>query len=153
MAQLQRGEHPWRENPIAQLKRDLQKAKSVLPLLTSLQLVANPTLSLQADEAFDLFTTYGDTLKNIGFHLVVPKWMTRKRKPKVTLSIGHPTEHQTAAEPLLDWQSVASFTYEIAIGDKVISKEEFEHAVKEHRPFLYANGEWIAWDPALAQQL
>lgn len=152
MNQLERGEHPWRENPIGQLKHDLQLAKKKVSLLEPLRL-SSPTLSLSADEAFDLFTNDDEILKQNGFHLIVPKWMTEKRKPRVTLLMGQQQEGTTHTEPLLDWQSVASFTYDVAIGDHSISEEEFIQFVENKRPFLYTNGEWIAWDPSLADTL
>lgn len=152
MDQLERGEHPWRENPIAQLKKDLTKAKKSLPILEPLRLSA-PVLLLSSEEAYDLFTTYDEVLKKIGFHLIVPKWMTEKKKPRIKLSIEQLERTAAKSEPLLDWQSVASFTYDIALGDNTISQQEFTEFVEGQRPFLYANGQWMAWDRSLAEQL
>ena len=152
MGQLERGEHPWRENPIAQLKKDLSKAKDSLPMLEPLRL-STPTLSLSPEEAFDLFTTHDEVLKKIGFHLIVPRWMTEKKKPRIKLSIEPPKRTDALSEPLLDWQSVASFTYDIALGDNTISQKDFAEFVEGQRPFLYANGQWMAWDRSLAKQL
>ncbi|MCM3715174.1 DEAD/DEAH box helicase [Alkalihalobacillus oceani] len=152
MEQLQLGEHPWRENPIAQLKQDLKKAQTQLPLLKELRL-SSPVLSLTAEQAYELFTEQDEQLSASGFHLIVPKWMTTKKKPKVKLAVTHPLNREAKSEPLLDWQSVASFTYELAIGDQAISPQEFHEFVDGQRPFLYANGEWIAWDRSLAEQL
>lgn len=152
MEQLERGEHPWRENPIAQLKKDLQKAKESLPVLEPLRL-SSPVLHLSSEEAYDLFTTNDDVLKQIGFHLIVPKWMNEKKKPRITLNIDQQDRQEARSEPLLDWQSVASFTYDIAIGENTISPKEFTEFVEGQRPFLYANGQWMTWDRTLAEQL
>ncbi|MDT8859598.1 DEAD/DEAH box helicase [Alkalihalobacillus sp. MEB130] len=152
MDQLEKGEHPWRENPIAQLKIDLKKAQEKLDVLKPLRISA-PTLLLQPEEAYELFTISDDWLKQIGFHLIVPKWMTEKKKPQVKLTIQQPEKNSAQSEPLLDWQSVASFTYDVALGDQKISKKEFEEFVDGQRPFLYTNGEWMAWDRSLADKL
>ncbi|GAE35400.1 DEAD/DEAH box helicase [Halalkalibacter akibai] len=152
MEQLEKGEHPWRENPIAQLKIDLKKAQTKIELLKPLRLSAS-TLSLTAEEAYYLFTSADELLKQIGFHLIVPKWMTEKKKPRVKLVMDQPDRSGSKSEPLLDWQSVASFTYDIALGDQKISKKEFQEFVEGQRPFLYANGQWTSWDPTLADKL
>ncbi|WP_227936785.1 DEAD/DEAH box helicase [Alkalihalobacillus deserti] len=152
MDQLEQGEHPWRENPIAQLKIDLKKAQEALDVLKPLRL-SSPTLSLSAEEAYELFTTSDDRLKQIGFHLIVPKWMMEKKKPRVKLMMQPADRNGAASEPLLDWQSVASFTYDIALGNQTISKKEFQDFVDGQRPFLYANGEWTSWDKSLADKL
>ncbi|GAE25239.1 helicase [Halalkalibacter wakoensis JCM 9140] len=152
MDQLEKGEHPWRENPIAQLKIDLKKAQDELDVLRPLRISA-PTLSLQSDEAYDLFTNSDDELEQAGFHLIVPKWMTEKKKPRVKLNMNELNTKSASSEPLLDWQSVASFTYDLALGDQKISKKEFEEFVDGKRPFLYANGEWMSWDRSLADKL
>jgi hypothetical protein len=152
MDQLEKGEHPWRENPIAQLKMDLQKAKETVDILKPLRLSA-PTLSLNPEQAYELFTTVDHLLEEIGFHLIVPKWMSEKKKPRVKLKIQPPEGGGATSEPLLDWQSVASFTYDIALGDNSISKKDFQEFVDGHRPFLYANGEWMSWDRSLANKL
>ncbi|ARK31518.1 DEAD/DEAH box helicase [Halalkalibacter krulwichiae] len=152
MDQLERGEHPWRENPIAQLKIDLKKAQNTLDILKPLRL-SSPTLSLTAEDAYELFTTSDELLKQLGFHLIVPKWMRENKKPRVNLIMKQPERGGAVSEPLLDWQSVASFTYDIALGNQKINKQEFEEYVNGQRPFLYSNGEWTAWDKSLADKL
>jgi SNF2 family DNA or RNA helicase len=152
MDQLEKGEHPWRENPIAQLKMDVKKAQEAIEILKPLRL-SSPTLLVSAEEAYDLFTNSDDLLKQIGFRLIVPKWMTEKKKPRVNLIMQQPERNGASSEPLLDWQSVASFTYDIAIGDQTISRREFEEFVDGQRPFLYSNGQWTSWDRSLADKL
>ncbi|WP_100404922.1 DEAD/DEAH box helicase [Bacillus solitudinis] len=152
MVDLERGEHPWRSNPIGQLKVDVQKAKERIPILSGLSL-SSPVIFLEAEKAYELFTAYDQALKEIGFHLIVPKWLHEKKRVRIELNIAN---HQTPSgfsEPLLDWQSLASFTYKVAIGDTTLSSEEFASYVDGQRPFIYANGQWIAWDPTLAKQL
>ncbi len=151
MTELERGEHPWRSNPISQLKKDLQELKQQLPELKSLS-VSNPIIGVDSEAAYELFTSHHQLVKSIGFHLIVPKWMNEKRKLKVELKMDGGNESGWS-EPLLDWQSLASFTYNVAIGDQTISAEEFEQYVKGSKPFIYANGEWVSWDPALASKL
>ncbi|WEG16003.1 DEAD/DEAH box helicase [Alkalihalophilus pseudofirmus] len=151
MSELERGEHPWRSNPISQLKKDVSELQSKIPILDSLS-VSAPTLKLSADQAYELFTIHHSLLKSMGIHLIVPKWLKERKKVKVELTVEG--IHQPAtSEPLLDWQSLASFTYQIAIGDSTLTAEQFDQFVKGSKPFIYANGEWISWDPKLAAKL
>ncbi|MFA9458731.1 DEAD/DEAH box helicase [Halalkalibacter sp. AB-rgal2] len=152
MQQLELGEHPWHENPIAQLKQDVHNLRERIPLLHSLRL-SSPTLTLSAEEAFYLFTNEDEMLQELGFHLIIPKWMSERPKPKVSISLDHDLIEKSSAEPLLNWQSVASFTYQVAIGNEQIDEKQFKQIVEEQKPFVYINGEWIAWDRSLAETL
>lgn len=152
MDDLERGEHPWRENPIAQLKIDIDKAKEKIPLLEGLR-ISSPTITLTTEEAFLLFTEKDERLKTIGIQLIVPKWMIEKKKMKVKLSIEENPYLTSSIEPLLNWQSVASFSYTVAIGNETLNEQQFAKYVEETRPFIFIDGEWIAWDRSLAKQL
>lgn len=151
MEQLQLGEHPWHENPIAQLKQDVQNLRERIPLLQSLRL-SSPSLSISAEETFELFMNEDETMRQLGFHLIIPKWMSERPKPKVTLMLESNSQ-QSGTEPLLNWQSVASFSYQIAIGDDRINEAQFEQFVEEQKPFIFMNGQWIAWDRSLGEKL
>ncbi|WP_368503739.1 DEAD/DEAH box helicase [Alkalihalophilus sp. As8PL] len=151
MKELERGEHPWRSNPISQLKKDIEELRQRLPVLEKLT-VSSPTIQLEAEYAYELFTSHHPLLKSIGFHLIVPKWLKEKKKMRVDLKMEG-INQTISSEPLLDWQSLASFTYEVAIGESTLSAEQFEQFVKGSKPFIYANGEWISWDPKLATKL
>ncbi|WP_059103957.1 DEAD/DEAH box helicase [Shouchella shacheensis] len=151
MGDLLLGEHPWRSNPIPRLKADLLAARERVSILESLTL-ASPEVKLSANDAYDLFTKDEETLKDIGFQLIVPKWLNQKRKMTVQLQTTS-GQQGSGADPLLNWQEVASFTYEVAIGDVSLSEKDFEAYVESNRPFIYAGGQWIAWDPALADKL
>ncbi|WP_231686819.1 hypothetical protein [Bacillus sp. JCM 19034] len=72
MEQLQLGEHPWHENPIAQLKEDVQNLREQIPLLKPLR-ISSPSLSLTSEETFDLFMNEDEVMRKLGFHLIIPK--------------------------------------------------------------------------------
>ncbi|WP_017726880.1 DEAD/DEAH box helicase [Halalkalibacterium ligniniphilum] len=151
MNELEKGQHPWRSNPIALLKTQLTKVKEHLSLLQPLSL-ASPVLRLSSDDAYQLFTDYHDLIEDAGFHLIVPRWLKDTKHFRVHLKMDvH--QNQSQAEPLLNWQSLASFHYEVAIGDTRLTEEEFSQYVESQRPFIYRNGQWVAWDPELAEQL
>ncbi len=151
MAELERGEHPWRSNPISQLKQDVKRLQQQVPPLSRISL-SEPTLSLEAEEAYALFTKEDSTLEELGFHLIVPKWLQQQKPMKVLLKMNA-TNEASDSEPMLNWQSLASFTYEVAIGEATLTAAEFANYVKGQRPFVHTNNQWISWDPQLAEQL
>lgn len=152
MDELERGLHPWRENPIAQLKRDLERARDAIPILQPLRL-SSPTLALTAEEAYSLFTEYDERLKQLGIELIVPKWMLETKTIHVTLAFKHGRHAISTHTPILNWQSVADFSYRVALGTEVIDEKQFTRFVDENRPFLFIDGQWIAWDRAYAHKL
>ncbi|WP_231686818.1 DEAD/DEAH box helicase [Bacillus sp. JCM 19034] len=78
--------------------------------------------------------------------------MSERPKPKITLMLES-NQQQSPTEPLLNWQSVASFSYQVALGDELINEEQFERFVEEQKPFIFMNGQWIAWDRSLGDKL
>ncbi|WP_054710889.1 DEAD/DEAH box helicase [Bacillus sp. JCM 19041] len=151
MDKLMAGNHPWLTNPVPRLKSDVKRIASHLPLLKQLSL-SSPTLDVSADEAYALFTDHHQQLSNLGIKLIVPNWVKRPKTISVQLSEkNEPQEH--GADPILNWQSLADFQYTIALGDQTLSEDQFNEYVEGRKPFIYVEGEWLAWDPALAAQL
>ncbi|WYQ53543.1 DEAD/DEAH box helicase [Bacillus sp. FSL W7-1282] len=151
MEQLMAGSHPWRTNPVSRLKSDVLLISNHIPLLAGLSLGA-PTKTMSAEEAYQLFTTYDRQLAEMGIQLIVPKWL----KERSSLSVRLIGDHQTAqngADPVLNWQDLANFQYTVSIGGQAVTEETFDQYVQENKPFLYVNGQWLAWDPTLAKQL
>ncbi|MEY8751640.1 DEAD/DEAH box helicase [Alkalicoccobacillus gibsonii] len=152
MTDLEKGEHPWRMNPISHLKMDAIAISKSVPFLEQMSL-ANASIQLDADDIYLLCTTYDGTLQELGVHLIVPNWLKQKHSFNVNLAVDTPKQQDIYSEPLLNWENVADFTYTIAIGDVVLSSEDFTQFVEEKRPFIYQNGQWVAWDPSMAKKL
>ncbi|TSB46155.1 DEAD/DEAH box helicase [Alkalicoccobacillus porphyridii] len=152
MSDLEKGNHPWRINPISQLKSDSQIISKVVPYLDQLSL-AESQVELSADEVFSLCTSYAEVLNQKDIYLIVPQWLKQRKQFSVHLSVETPKHELATSEPLLNWQSVADFTYNVAIGDLVLSSDDFSQYVEEKRPFIYQNGQWVAWDPSMAKRL
>ncbi|MCM2675110.1 DEAD/DEAH box helicase [Alkalicoccobacillus plakortidis] len=152
MVDLEKGEHPWRVNPISQLKSDAHMISKTIPYLNEIGL-SHAEIELHADDVFTLCTNFNEQLKELGVHLIVPNWLKQRKQLSVNLAIDTPKQNNAYSEPLLNWENVANFTYNIAIGDVVLSSEDFTQYVEEKRPFIYQNGQWIAWDPSMAKKL
>ncbi|MDQ0207946.1 DEAD/DEAH box helicase [Alkalicoccobacillus murimartini] len=152
MVDLEKGEHPWRVNPISQLKSDAKAISRAVPYLNEIGL-SHAQVELSAEDVFSLCTAYDQQLRDIDIHLIVPNWLRQRKQMSVNLAVETPTQDSAYSEPLLNWENVADFTYNIAIGDVVLSADDFSQYVEEKRPFIYQNGQWVAWDPSMAKKL
>ncbi|KGA97367.1 helicase SNF2 [Alkalihalobacillus alcalophilus ATCC 27647 = CGMCC 1.3604] len=152
MEALSLGEHPWISNPIPLLKQDLQELKKKIPLLTELSL-ASPSIPIEAEQAYALYTEYDQDVEDIGFQLIVPSSLQQKKSLKVELQFDSQIGQKSNSDPFVDWQSLAQFSFEVAIGDVTLTEQEFKQYVHNEDPFIYTNGQWIAWDRSLAKKL
>ncbi|WZX99410.1 DEAD/DEAH box helicase [Bacillus sp. FSL W7-1360] len=151
LAQVKKGAHPWPVDPMPNIHIHVQTICVEVPLLQGLS-VSSPQVCLSADEAYTLFTVYSERLNALGVELIVPKWV--KNRSPLQVKIKTPMQlHERSVDPLLNWQTVAHFEYEIALGDQKMDQEQFQAYVNEKRPFIHVNGQWIAWDPILASRL
>nr|WP_239586818.1 DEAD/DEAH box helicase [Shouchella xiaoxiensis] len=120
-------------------------------MLENLRL-SSPSIEVSSDDAYQLFINEHQRLVEIGIKLIVPTSLKKPQALRVMLeNKGEQLEENT--EPILNWQSLANFQYSIAIGNQTIDENEFKQFVQEKQPFIYVNGEWIAWDPTLATEL
>ncbi|KMK74756.1 DEAD/DEAH box helicase [Alkalihalobacillus pseudalcaliphilus] len=151
MDDLYEGNHPWLQNPIPLLKNDLQAIKNAIPFLTEIGMT-QPKIALAPQLAYQLYTEYDEMASEAGFKLIVPKSLLEQKKMKVELQMATP-ENQSNGDPIVDWHSLAQFSFQIAIGDQVLTEQEFREYVNRDEPFLHMNGEWLAWDRTLANRL
>lgn len=149
--QLFAGKHPWLLNPVPRLKNDIQLLANEFAMLENLRL-SSPSIEVSSDDAYQLFINEHQRLKEIGIKLIVPTGLKKPQALRVLLeNKGEQLEENT--EPILNWQSLANFQYSVAIGNQTVDESEFKQFVQEKQPFIYINGEWIAWDPMLATEL
>ncbi|WP_078555299.1 DEAD/DEAH box helicase [Bacillus alkalicellulosilyticus] len=154
ITELQNGQHPWRANPIPQLKQDLQQAKSKIPILSSLSMT-NPKIEASKDEIYQFLTEDYDELQSLGFTVAVPQWWKRKQQ-KIAVQLNMETFERgntSGFEPLLNWEGIANFNYQVIIDGLEISEQEFMSLVNEKESFVQIQGKWMFWDPKQANRL
>ncbi|GAF64016.1 putative helicase [Bacillus sp. TS-2] len=152
MDALALGEHPWRINPIPQLKEDIIELKREVPFLNKLS-IASSQISLTTEDAYRLYTEFDHKLEELGFSLIVPSSLKKPSSVKVNLLLQSNDEQGQGSEPFVDWQSIAQFSFKIALGDTEISEQEFRQYLQENQPFINKNGQWIVWNRNMAHRL
>ncbi|MGO4888495.1 DEAD/DEAH box helicase [Anaerobacillus sp. MEB173] len=154
VAELQHGNHPWRENPIVKLKQDLQKAKAAVPLLQKLTLT-NPAIHVTLEEVYSFLSHDSSRLEEAGLTVLVPSWWNLKQQ-EVTVEYQISEDSAMSAntvDPILNWEKIIDFDYSISIGDNHLSEKEFSELVNRKQGIIQIHGKWLVWDPKQAKKL
>ncbi len=118
----------------------------------------HPTgLKLTLDEAFDFLKESAWVLEDSGFKVIVPAWYTPagRRRAKIRLKASSrkdsPTKSKTKS--YFDLNSLVQYQYELAIGEQVVTPEEWEQLVNAKSPLVNFRGQWMELDRDKMQQL
>ena len=112
---------------------------------------------LTLDEAFSFLKEHAWILQDAGYTVSVPAWWTPegRRRAKLRLKTSlRPSKGKTAAGAgHLGFDSIVSYQYELAIGDAVVSEEEWRQLVEAKTPLVRFRGQWMELDRTRMQQL
>lgn len=116
------------------------------PIQTSLQNRHPKSSTLTPVQVYEFINAAAWRLQDSGLGVVLPPFLANRdgKAPRLGLKIR-------AATPLaggVGLQSLLDFEWELAIGEKTISKQEFDRLVALKTPFVQVNGEWIALQPS-----
>ncbi|MCP4402198.1 MAG: DEAD/DEAH box helicase [bacterium] len=109
-------------------------------------------------EAFDFLKEYAWILEDSGYKVMIPSWWTpkgrRKAKIRVKSALKSPKGTAKAANSgLLGLDALIEYQYELSVGGKAVSREEWEELVKAKTPLVKFRGEWMELDPKKMQQM
>ncbi|HSH03017.1 MAG TPA: DEAD/DEAH box helicase [Anaerolineae bacterium] len=118
------------------------------PIETSLKKSKPTGIGLTTDEAFLFLRDCVPQLAESGFGLLVPPWWNR---PQARLGVRLKLGSQSGGEGGVDsgklgLKNLVNYQWELAIGDKSISQEEFEALVALKSPLVQVRGEWVQLD-------
>ncbi|MEI7473388.1 MAG: DEAD/DEAH box helicase [bacterium] len=112
------------------------------------------SFTLGADAAFDIITRTARTLERLGVLFKTPKELTKVVSPKV---VARPKLRKKNLNPELFFaeskdsalkiDDILSFSYEVSLGDKTITKEEFEELIKDSDGIIEYDGQYILLNP------
>jgi SNF2 family DNA or RNA helicase len=137
-----------------QLLFDLGVAMRLFPQLERALAVSKPdSLSLNTNEAYSFLQERAILLKECGFGIFVPSfWNMEQRKgarPVVAIKAIPPDDTSSG----FGLSQLIRFDWEIAIGDKTISKKEFERMVKLKIPLVNIRGSWVEFQPDIQENI
>ncbi|MBN1877684.1 MAG: DEAD/DEAH box helicase [Anaerolineae bacterium] len=118
------------------------------PILKSLRTARPEVCVLTVDEAYAFLREVGPLLEGSGFGVLVPPWWT---KPGARLGVrakaGLKADANIVGKGLLNLESLVAFDWELALGDEILSREEFERLVALKQPLVQVRGQWVLLQP------
>lgn len=114
-------------------------------------------MQLTLEEAFDFLKDSAWVLEDADFKVIVPAWYTPKgrRRAKIRLKASSrklaATKGKTKNYFGLD--SLVQYQYELAIGEQVVTPQEWEQLINAKAPLVHFRGQWMELDRDKMQQL
>lgn len=131
------------QESLSQLLADLGVAMRLFPQVERALTVAKPhSLKLNTSEAYSFLQEASLLLKECGFGIFVPSFwnMEQKKGPRAGVIMKAMPSDSKAGFGLAQ---LIKFDWQIAIGDKTISSEEFERLVSLKLPLVNMRGQWV----------
>ncbi|MDR1903649.1 MAG: DEAD/DEAH box helicase [Treponema sp.] len=124
-----------------------------LPELRSL--LSRKTVKLDEDRLSDFLDNAAPLLSRLGIELIFPKKLRRELKPRLVLqaSAKDGAAGGGALVSYLNLNSLLEWQWQIAIGDEVLSREEFAALIAQKRAVVQFRDTFIRIDPAELSRL
>ncbi|BAY61537.1 putative helicase [Calothrix brevissima NIES-22] len=109
------------------------------------------------EEAFAFLQESAWVLEDAGFKVIVPAWYTPagRRRAKIRLKASGkklaPTKGETKS--YFGLNSLVQYEYELAIGEQVVTPQEWEQLINAKAPLVHFRGQWMELDRDKMQQL
>ncbi|KAF3885330.1 MULTISPECIES: DEAD/DEAH box helicase [Nostocales] len=118
----------------------------------------HPTgLYLTLGEAFDFLKETAWVLEDTGFKVIVPAWYTptgrRRAKIRLKASASKQSAGKSKTKGYFSLDSLVQYQYELAIGDQVVTLQEWEQLINTKAPLVHFRGQWMELDRDKMQEL
>lgn len=142
-------------NPQERLLADLGRAARLFPPLErSLKSPSPEACSLTTSEAYTFLREAAGLLAESGFGVLVPSWWGQ-HKPRLGLRLrlkareraGHTRKKGPATVAGLGLETLVNYEWEVALGDTVIKRQEFERLAALKVPLVQVRGRWVEVRP------
>ncbi len=114
-------------------------------------------LQLSLDEAFDFLKESAWVLEDANFKVIVPAWYTpagrRRAKVRLKASSGGKSASKNDQKGYFGLDSLVQYEYELAIGDQLVTRSEWEKLVDAKTPLVHFRGQWMELDRDKMQQM
>jgi len=137
------------ENPQERLLADLGKASRIFPPIEeSLKTACPAGLNLDTENAYQFLRQYASLLEQSGFGVLLPAWW---QKPAARLQSRLKLKPKAGAKGvgrgLVGLNAIVAYEWEIALGDNVLSRQEFEQLAGLKVPMVKIHGQWVELKP------
>jgi SNF2 family DNA or RNA helicase len=117
------------------------------PIETSLHEPRPVSCRLTPIEVYEFIKASAWRLQDTGLGVVLPPSLMPGKDLSGRLGLKIRADVQGGKKDRLGLQSLLKFNLELAIGDKTVSKKEFDRLMALKTPLVEVNGEWIALQP------
>lgn len=131
------------ENPQERLLEDLGKASQIFHgIEESLQISCPVGLKLNTEDAYSFLREQAPLLEQSGFGVLLPPWW---KKPSVQVGVKLKLKSPKGGvkSGLFGIDGLVTYNWEIAIGDDIISPEEFQKLADLKVPLVKVRGQWV----------
>ena len=118
----------------------LERVERLLPALLRPGAARRGQVILSQDEAWELMTTAGPLLVDIGFDVRVPAMTTKRVTPTLRLSADDSDETVVGA------QQLANVSWSALFGDVELSAADIARMSAQARPLVQSHGQWVELD-------
>ncbi|MEI6441568.1 MAG: DEAD/DEAH box helicase [Nostocales cyanobacterium ELA583] len=114
-------------------------------------------MQLTLEESFSFLQESAWVLEDAGFKVTVPAWYTPtgRRRAKLRLKAAGKSRSATKGKEKSHFSldSLVQYEYELAIGEEVVTKQEWEQLINAKAPLVHFRGQWMELDRDKMQQL
>ncbi|AFY72043.1 SNF2-related protein (plasmid) [Thalassoporum mexicanum PCC 7367] len=111
---------------------------------------------LTLSEAFTFLSESAWVLEDAGFKVIVPAWWTPKgrQRAKIKLKAGaKQSAPSKTSKGYFQLDTIIQYQYELAIGDRSITEQEWQQLVNAKTPLVKFRGEWMQLDQSQMKQM
>jgi SNF2 family DNA or RNA helicase len=116
------------------------------PLERALRRSAPERLQVNTEDAFRFLRECAPLLEESGFGVLVPPWW-RRPEARLRLRPRLSPASDTTGRGEMSLETLVNYRWDIVLGDRRLSKEEFEALVALKSPLVQLRGEWVRLDP------
>lgn len=124
-------------------------ARLYSPIETSLDRKQPTQCTLNPIEVYEFIRSSASQLQNSGFGVILPPGLATGTENRLGVKIKAKVVRKKGER--LGLKSALNYQLELAVGDRTLSKEDFEQLLAQQSPLVQVDGEWLALQPADAR--
>jgi SNF2 family DNA or RNA helicase len=112
-------------------------------------------IEIDLETAFEFLQESAWILEEAGYKVLVPAWWTPQgqKRVRIRLKARSTSEGGRRDTSYFAFDTLVEYHYELAIGDKPVSEEEWHQLVQAKAPLVQFRGQWIRLDQDKMQQM